>query len=288
VPETLAKTRTALFAGAPALKFQSASPFLKWAGGKSELLPEIKMRLPRSFNTYWEPFLGGAALFFSIAPASAVLSDLNEELVNCYEVVKTNIDELLVELLKHKNSKSHFLHVRSMHPWQLDPVQRAARVIFLNKTCFNGLYRVNQRGEFNVPFGKYPNPNFRDETTLRAASRALKSAQIRCRDFRSLLYKAQPGDFIYFDPPYDPLSATSSFTSYSETPFGEREQRALKAVFKALDERGCRVMLSNSDTPLIRKLYNKFGVENVLASRAINCNGSKRGKISELIIRNYE
>jgi DNA adenine methylase len=288
VPETAKKNRIALFPGAPAQGFQAATPFLKWAGGKSELLPEIWKRLPRSFNTYWEPFLGGGALFFALAPVEAVLLDVNEELVNCYEMVKTNVGALIAELNEHRNSPSHFLHVRNMRAWQLDPIRRAARVIFLNKTCFNGLYRVNQRGEFNVPFGHYLNPNFCDERTLRAASKALGSTEILCRDFRVLLYRAQPGDFIYFDPPYDPLSSTSSFTSYSESPFGAREQKALAAVFKALDERKCRVMLSNSDTPFIRKLYKRFQIEPVLASRAINCNGAKRGKISELIIRNYE
>jgi len=288
VPETAKRTRTALFLGAPAPRIATASPFLKWAGGKTELLPELIRRLPRSYNTYWEPFLGGGALFFAQAPASAVLSDLNEELVNCYEVVKTSVDSLISELKGHRNTLSHFLHVRKMQPWQLDPITRAARLIFLNKTCFNGLYRVNQRGEFNVPFGHYLNPNFCDERTLQAASRALRDTEILYRDFRFLLYRARTGDFIYFDPPYVPLSSTSKFTSYSETPFGEREQKALKAVFKALAERDCHVMLSNSDTPLIRKLYKGFRIESVLVSRAINCKGDKRGKISEVIIRNYE
>ncbi|MGC1834201.1 MAG: DNA adenine methylase, partial [Candidatus Acidiferrales bacterium] len=253
-----------------------------------ELLPEIQRRLPRSFGTYWEPFVGGGALFFAQVPAYAVLADLNEELVNCYDVVKTNVEALITSLREHRNTRSHFLHVRKMQPWHLDSVERAARLIFLNKTCFNGLYRVNQRGEFNVPFGNYINPNFCDERTLRAASKVLQTTEILCRDFRVLLYRAQPTDFIYFDPPYYPVSSTSSFTSYSESPFGEREQRSLRAVFRALADRGCHVMLSNSDTPLIRKLYKGFRMEQVLASRAINCKGNKRGKISELIIRNYE
>ena len=287
MPQTAPRTRTALFAGAPASPLRSVTPFLKWAGGKTELLPELIRRLPRSFNTYWEPFLGGGALFFSVNPASAVLSDLNEELVNCYEVVKTDLEGLLIELSKHRNSRSHFIEIRKVQPWRLDPISRAARLIFLNKTCFNGLYRVNQKGEFNVPYGKYTNPNFCDERSLRAASKSLKDTEILYRDFRFLLYRAQPGDFVYFDPPYNPVSTTSSFTSYSESPFGEREQKALRAVFEALDDRGCHVMLSNSDTELIRKLYRHFNVQEVLASRAINCQGQNRGKISELIIRNY-
>jgi DNA adenine methylase len=288
VPQSAPKTRTALFAGAPALQLRRTTPFLKWAGGKSELLPELLRRLPRSFNTYWEPFLGGGALFFSLNPVSAVLSDLNEELVNCYEVVKTDVDALLTQLDKHRNTRTHFMETRKLQPWTLDRVSRAARLIFLNKTCFNGLYRVNQKGEFNVPFGKYTNPNFCDERSLRAASRALKNTEILYRDFRFLLYRAQPGDFVYLDPPYDPVSSTSSFTSYSESPFGEREQKALRAVFEALAERGCSVMLSNSNTELVRKLYRHFNVQEVLASRAINCQGEKRGKISELIVRNYD
>lgn len=219
---------------------------------------------------------------------SAVLSDLNEELINCYQAVKSNVERLIEELAKHRNEKNYFLRVRKLQPWQLDQIQRAARLIFLNKTCFNGLYRVNQRGEFNVPFGRYENPRICDETGLRAASKALQDADVLCRDFRFLLYRAQPGDFVYFDPPYNPVSSTASFTSYSEAPFGDREQRGLREVFRALDARGCHLMLSNSDTKYIRDLYRHFHVESVLASRAINCRGDKRGKISELIIRNYK
>jgi DNA adenine methylase len=288
VPQTALRTRTALFAGAPAPFSRSVTPFLKWAGGKSELLPELGRRLPRSFGTYWEPFLGGGALFFAADPRTAVLSDLNEELVNCYKVVKDDVEALLIQLKKHRNSRIHFMETRKIQPWTLDPVARAARLIFLNKTCFNGLYRVNRKGEFNVPYGKYSNPNFNDGLSLRAASAALTNTQIKCRDFRFLLYNARPDDFVYFDPPYNPVSTTSSFTSYSESPFGEREQKALKAVFEALSDRGCRVMLSNSNTELIRKLYRHFNIEEVLASRAINCRGDKRGKVSEVIVRNYE
>lgn len=287
-PQITKRTRVALFAGAPAQRNKIATPFLKWAGGKSELLPHLVARAPRSFNTYWEPFLGGGALFFYLGPVSAVLSDLNEELINCYQAVKSNVERLIEELAKHRNEKNYFLRVRKLQPWQLDQIQRAARLIFLNKTCFNGLYRVNQRGEFNVPFGRYENPRICDETGLRAASKALQDADVLCRDFRFLLYRAQPGDFVYFDPPYNPVSSTASFTSYSEAPFGDREQRGLREVFRALDARGCHLMLSNSDTKYIRDLYRHFHVESVLASRAINCRGDKRGKISELIIRNYK
>jgi DNA adenine methylase len=287
VQQATQRTKIALFSGAPVKNVGKATPFLKWAGGKSELLPEIEKRLPRSFNTYWEPFIGGGALYFRISPASAVISDANEELVNCYQVVRDKVEELIEALRRRSNSREYFLRIRKVQPWQLEPVERAARLIYLNKTCYNGLYRVNQKGEFNVPFGRYENPRICDESGLREASRILQRAEIICRDFRHLLYKAQPGDFVYFDPPYSPLSKTSSFTGYSEAPFDHREQKALRQVFNALAERGCHVMLSNSDTEFTRKLYHRFSLQAVQASRAINCNADKRGKISELIITNY-
>jgi DNA adenine methylase len=277
----------ALFSGAPLKNQGKAAPFLKWAGGKSELLPEIAKRLPKSFGTYWEPFIGGGALYFRLSPASAVISDANEELAHCYQIVRDRVEELIAALKKHSNNKEHFLRIRKMQPWHLDPVERAARLIYLNKTCYNGLFRVNQRGEFNVPFGRYENPRICDDAGLREAARVLQGAEVLCRDFRHLLYKAKPGDFIYFDPPYTPLSETSSFTAYSDAPFDQREQKALKQVFNALAERGCHVMLSNSDTESTRRLYHKFNVQAVQASRAINCRADKRGKISELIVTNY-
>ena len=287
VQQATQRTKIALFSGAPVKNAGKATPFLKWAGGKSELLPEIEKRLPRSFSTYWEPFIGGGALYFRLSPASAVISDGNEELVNCYQVVRDEVEGLIAALRKHSNNKEHFLRTRRMQPWQLEPVDRAARLIYLNKTCYNGLYRVNQRGEFNVPFGRYENPRICDENGLRECSRVLREADVVCRDFRHLLYKAKPGDFVYFDPPYSPISKTSSFTAYSESPFDQREQKALRQVFNALDDRGCHVMLSNSDTEYTRKLYHKFNVEAVQASRAINSRADKRGKVSELIITNY-
>jgi len=281
------RTKIALFSGISLKNAAKAGPFLKWAGGKSELLPEIEKRLPRSFNTYWEPFIGGGALYFRLSPVAAVISDANEELINCYQIVRDKVEELIVRLKKHSNNKEHFLRIRRQQPWQLEPVDRAARFIYLNKTCYNGLFRVNQRGEFNVPFGRYENPRISDENGLKECSRSLRAAEILCRDFRHLLYKVKPGDFVYFDPPYSPLSKTSSFTAYSEAPFDQREQKALKQVFGALHDRGCYLMLSNSDTEFTRKLYQKFHIEAVQASRAINCRADRRGKISELIITNY-
>ena len=290
MPVAAPRTRNALFSGVTLNVSAKATPFLKWAGGKGELLPEIEKRLPKSFSNYWEPFIGGGALYFRLSPASAVISDGNEELINCYRVVKDRVEDLISALKRHINDKGYFLKLRSVQPWQLGTVERAARMIYLNKTCFNGLYRVNQRGEFNVPFGRYDNPRICDEKGLRDCSAALSNTEILCRDFRHLLYKAQPGDLIYFDPPYSPRSATSSFTAYSEAPFDEREQKALRQVFDALDDRGCRVILSNSDTELTRRLYKdktRFNMEAVRASRNINCQPEKRGKISELIITNY-
>jgi DNA adenine methylase len=281
------RSKNALFAGVVLKTQGKASPFLKWAGGKNELLPEIEKRLPKSFSSYWEPFVGGGALYFRLSPLTSVISDGNEELINCYSVVRDHVEDLISALKKHINDKAHFLKIRSLQPWQLGTVERAARMIFLNKTCYNGLYRVNQRGEFNVPFGRYDNPRICDERGLRECSLALRHAEILCRDFRHLLYKAQPGDFVYFDPPYNPLSSTSSFTAYSDSPFDQREQKALRQVFRALAERGCYVMLSNSDTEFTRKLYKNFNVEAVEASRAINCDAQNRGKIAELIITSY-
>jgi DNA adenine methylase len=268
---------------------KKAKPFIKWAGGKSRLLPALSRHFPPRGETgrYFEPFLGGAALFFHLEHPHSFLSDTNRDLVELYQVVQQNVEELIEALKVHKNERGYFYQVRSQDPAILTPVQRAARLIYLNKTCFNGLYRVNSRGQFNVPFGKYKNPAICDADGLRAASGALQSADISIRDFESVLEQAQPGDFIYFDPPYHPINKTSSFTSYTAGKFGEEEQRRLAAVYAQLVDRGCFVMLSNSDTPLIRKLYGGFHIHEIQASRAINSKPEGRGKITELLIVNY-
>jgi DNA adenine methylase len=266
-----------------------AKPFIKWAGGKSQLLPNMSKLFPprEQIGTYFEPFLGGGAVFFYLQPPRAYLSDSNNELVELYNVVKNNVEELLEALKGHKNEPEYFYEIRAQDPSSLSVVRRAARFIYLNKTCFNGLYRVNSKGQFNVPFGRYKNPLIRDAEGLRAASMALQHAKIKHDDFQSVLTQAKPTDFIYFDPPYHPLNKTSSFTSYTSEKFGEEEQKQLANTYRLLAECGCFVMLSNSDTPLIRELYKDFHIHEIQASRAINSKPEGRGKITELLIINY-
>ena len=236
---------------------------------------------------YFEPFLGGAAVFFHLNHPQSFLSDSNRELVELYQVVKDEVEGLIEVLQIHKYERAYYYRVRSQNPLILTPVERAARLIYLNKTCFNGLYRVNSKGQFNVPFGRYKNPTICDPEGLRAASRALSQADISIGDFESILGKAEKGDFVYFDPPYHPITKTSSFTSYTAGNFGEPEQRRLAEVYARLAERGCYVMLSNSDTPLIRELYCRFRINEIRANRAINSKPERRGKITELLIVNY-
>jgi DNA adenine methylase len=266
-----------------------ARPFIKWAGGKSQLLPKISDLLPpkSQIGRYFEPFLGGGAVFFHLQHPKSFLSDTNQELVELYEIVKNNVEELIKALKVHKNEHDYFYEIRAQDSSKLSAIKRAARFIYLNKTCFNGLYRVNSKGGFNVPFGRYKNPAICDAEGLRASSMALKNAKITHGDFQSILAKAKPTDFIYFDPPYQPLNKTSSFTSYTSGKFGEDEQKKLANIYKELAERGCFVMLSNSDTPLIRELYKDFYIYEIQASRAINSNAKGRGKITELLVINY-
>lgn len=269
----------------------SVSPIIKWAGGKRQLLPELKKRIPLDFNRYFEPFIGGGALFFDLMPSNAYISDINPELVNLYKVVRDNLSELILDLSTHKNTQEYFSEIRSLDRnadyAKLSSVKRASRFIYLNKTCFNGLYRVNSRGFFNVPFGRYSNPNFLDEENLYAVSEFLQTAQIECANFDNILNFVSKGDFVYFDPPYIPLSTTASFTSYSKEDFGMTEQIALKELCEKLDAMGVKFMLSNSDTPVSNELYDSYNVEKIYASRFINSRASGRGKISEIIVRNY-
>lgn len=231
--------------------------------------------------------MGGGAVFFHLQPEEAVLIDSNAELINFYRTLRDCLPELLYDLQKHKNEAQYYYQVRALDPETLSPVQRASRFLYLNKTGYNGLWRVNRQGKHNVPFGRYKNPKIADEASLRAASEALKKAEIICGDFSLVLEHAQPGAFVYLDPPYDPLSSTSSFTSYTAENFGEEEQKRLAEVFRELDKRGCLVMLSNSDTEFIRRLYAGYDIQTVYARRAINCRAERRGAISELVIRNY-
>jgi DNA adenine methylase len=270
---------------------RKASPFLKWAGGKTQLLSTFDQFLPDKFNRYFEPFVGGGAVFFHMAGREdglpAHISDLNDELINCYSVVRDNVEQLIKALKKHRNESDYYYQVRAMDTTRMGAVQRAARLIYLNKTCFNGLYRVNRRGEFNVPFGSYKNPRTCDEDNLHAVSAALRNTQLHHQHFVDALKGAKKGDFVYLDPPYQPLSATSNFTSYTSKCFGEADQKKLASVVAALHKRGCYVMLSNSDNEFVRELYKDFRQETVYANRAINCRADRRGRISELLILNY-
>jgi DNA adenine methylase len=269
-----------------------ATPFLKWAGGKSQLLKTFSSYYPSVFGRYFEPFVGGGAVFFALAAKQgngfrATISDCNQELINCYATVRDHLEELLEALRKHRNDKHHFYAVRGSDVARLSAIDRAARLIYLNKTCFNGLYRVNRSGQFNVPFGKYKNPRIVDETNLRLASRVLQNADVLCSPFENTLSKTKAGDFVYLDPPYQPVSATSNFTSYTSASFGLQDQERLADFVHKLDKRGCHVMVSNSDNELIQQLYARFKVHKVTATRAINCKGNLRGRINELLITNY-
>jgi DNA adenine methylase len=262
-------------------------PFLKWAGGKSQLLPVFDRYIPPKFGRYFEPFVGGGAVFFHLLPPYAMLSDLNEELINCYQVIRNDVENLIKTLQTHRNEPDYFYDVRTWSVADLTVVERAARLIFLNKTCFNGLYRVNSRGQFNVPFGKYKSPRICDADNLRAVSLSLANTEINCQSFEQIVHQAQKGDFIYFDPPYQPLSKTANFTGYTKNAFRSEDQERLALTFRKLSRRGCYVMLSNSDSEYVRDLYSKFHIEVVKAHRAINCKGDRRGVINELLIMNY-
>ena len=268
-----------------------ARPVLKWAGGKSRLLPELIARLPGSFNAYHEPFIGGGALYFALANQGLIgranLSDANPSLIDVYLSLRDCVDELIADLGQHIYEREHYYQVRALRPAELSLPERAARIIYLNKTCYNGLYRENRRGEFNVPFGRYVNPTICDEPNLRAASLALQGVEIARCHFSTVLDYAQRGDFVYFDPPYHPLSATANFTSYDRRGFGPDDQRQLRDVFTRLGDRGIQAMLSNSDTPFIRELYEGFAIDQVQAARAVNSKANGRGKVAEVIVRNY-
>lgn len=265
------------------------TPFLKWAGGKGQLLAQMTRYFPEDLGRYHEPFLGGGAVFFYLSPREAILSDSNPELIHAYRMVRNNLGVLMTSLDVHKAraaEKSYFYDVRMMCPDNLSPASRAARMIFLNKTCFNGLYRVNSKGRFNVPFGGYRHPTLYGRN-LQLASTALQSAQLHAEDFRLACKRPGRGDFVYLDPPYHPLSETSAFTDYTREGFGRRDQEDLAAIYRALDHRGCKVMLSNSSTPWLRELYQEYYQVTLKAKRAINCKGTGRGAIDELLVMNY-
>lgn len=262
-------------------------PFLKWAGGKGQLLEQYAPLFPQRYKRYLEPFLGGGAVFFHLRPPRAVLSDGNAELIDCFRAVREEVRALIAALRLHRYERDHFYAVRALDVENLTLAERAARTIFLNRTCFNGLYRVNSKGRFNVPFGRYANPTIVDAPNLRACSRALRRARVECAPFQAVLGEARRGDFVYFDPPYHPRSKTSQFTGYAPGGFTADDQRELARTFAALDRRGVLLMLSNSDTPLIRELYQGFRVVEVQAARSINSKAGRRGAITELVVLNY-
>lgn len=263
-------------------------PFLKWAGGKGQVLPQYVDYFPRPFKRYFEPFLGGGAVFFHLRPRQAWLADINPELVNVYCCVRDRVDDL-IELLSHhqaQHSVDYYYKIRADSG--MCNLEKSARLIYLNKTCFNGLYRENSKGQFNVPVGRYKNPKICNPDLLRAASLALKDTQIEANSFTAILDIAtRSDDFVYFDPPYHPISSTSKFTAYNRYAFHADDQIRLQKTFTALAQRGVNVMLSNSDCPFIRDLYRDFNIHVIQAARAINSNARRRGKITELLITSY-
>lgn len=278
--------------------FTKYQPFVKWVGGKRGLLSQILPLIPKEFNNYFEPFVGGGALFFELYSLGLLkdkkvyLFDINAELINAYNVVKNSPSELIKNLreLKEKHTKEFYYEIRA---WDRDEsfsqrneIERASRFIYLNKTCFNGLYRVNSKGYHNVPIGHYKNPNICDELVIYAASEALQKTTILNASYKDVILHVKKNDFVYFDPPYYPLTPTSSFTSYSEFNFLDKEQIELFEVFKKLDKKDIFVVHSNSDTDFIKNLYGEFHIEEIMANRFINSKSSGRGKISEVLIKN--
>jgi DNA adenine methylase len=264
-------------------------PFLKWAGGKRQLLPRILELVPPRVRTYYEPFMGGGAVFFALAAAGrfqrAVLGDVNAELVNCYQVVRDDVERLIARLARMRNTQVEYYRVRAQRPAELSPAARAARVIYLNRCGYNGLYRVNSDGEFNVPFGRYARPRICDPDRLRAAARALRAVDIVQGDFASILARRRLGDtdFVYLDPPYVPISRTASFTAYAGG-FAMNDQQRLADLLRRISERGVPAVLSNSDCAETRRLYEGLPSQSLPARRAINSVASRRGPVAELLV----
>lgn len=274
------------------------APVVKWVGGKRQLLPEIKKYSPKKFNTYFEPFVGGGAVLFELQPKHAIVNDINKELINLYSVIQNNVEELIDKLSNtdtYSNTSECYYRIRELdrEPQKYNKmtgIERAARILYLNKTCYNGLYRVNSMGEFNSPFGSYKNPNIVNEITLKAVSKYFNDSNIKFLngDFEEVVKTAKKGDFVYFDPPYAPISKTSNFTGYNESGFGENEQIRLKKLCDSLNKKDVKFLLSNSDCEFIRDLYKDYNIVTIKAKRAINSNGNNRGAVSEVLIRNYE
>jgi len=269
------------------------SPFVKWAGGKRQLIEQLTPLFPKKFNRYFEPFVGGGAVAFHIiqnySPEEVFLSDINSELINAYNTIKKNTNEL-IELLKihqSNHNKKYYYNFRDSDTSELSNIELTARFIYLNRTCFNGLYRVNSKGQFNVPMGKYANPEIVQEEKLLAMSKLLKSVQIKQMSFEKITKLAKAKDFVYFDPPYYPLENKTSFTTYTKDNFSEEDQIKLANVFQELSKKDTLCVESNSDTKFIKSLYSKFNIDIVKASRRINSIAKERGEINEVVIRNY-
>jgi len=254
-----------------------AKPILKWAGGKTQMLGELMPRVPKTYGRYIEPFFGGGALFFSLKPENAIIADSNPELINMYLQVAHNVDDVIECLQKYENTSEMFYEVRSLDWQTLPKAEAAARTIYLNKTCFNGLYRVNRNGQFNTPFGKYKNPKICDIDALHLASEALRKADILCGDYILVLeHYAQLGDFVFLDPPYLPIGPNSDFKRYTKEQFYEDDHVELAKMIGTLHERGCYVILTNSNHPLVHQLYEQYKIEVVQTKRHISCHGDTR------------
>ena len=271
-----------------------AAPVVKWVGGKRQLLPQILPLIPKRMTAYCEPFLGGGAVLFALQPKHALVNDLNQDLITVYRVIKEDADALIEHLSRHENTPEYFYRIRDLDRDKeayaaMSDVEKASRLLYLNKTCYNGLFRVNASGAFNSPYGHYRRPNIVNEQTIRGVSRYFNSCDITffSGDFASVLEQVPKGGFVYLDPPYDPVSDTASFTGYNRGGFGREEQVRLKECCDALTARGVKFLLSNSATPFIRELYGSYRVSIVQARRAVNSVASRRGAIEEVLVRNY-
>lgn len=276
------------------MKNRLVIPVVKWVGGKRQLLDEITPLLPKRITSYCEPFLGGGAVLFSLQPSKAIINDINEDLMLVYEVIRDDVEGLIKSLEQYENTSEYFYKIRDIDRdkdfyYSMSKVARASRLIYLNKTCFNGLFRVNSSGEFNSPFGHYKNPNIVNEPVLRAVNKYFNANKIQIynEDFEVTLKRVNKGGFVYLDPPYDPVSDTANFTGYNKGGFNRKEQERLKECCDALTRRGVNFMLSNSATAFIKELYQDYDITIVKAKRAINSNASKRGAVEEVLIRNY-
>lgn len=272
------------------------APFLKWVGGKRQIMPAIVDHLPNNISKleYIEPFVGGGAVLFHLQPKKAIINDFNSELINVYEVIKNDVESLIIDLKKHKNEPDYFYSIRGIDRTDkfdsLSKIERASRIIYLNKTCFNGLYRVNNAGEFNAPFGRYKNPNIVNEPTLKAVNKYLNNNKIELLngDYTTALKLARKNSIVYLDPPYHPISENSNFTGYVQGGWGEDDQVRLKETCDELNSKQIKFLLSNSSSSFIKDLYKDYSISIVKANRAINSNGANRGEVEEVLIWNYE